>query len=102
MSHYGFKLSWFLDTGENNIDSPVVGGDQYLWMSGCLAFPLAQRIKNPPANAGKAGDLDFISGSLEEEMATHSSILAWRIHKERGTWGTALHGVAKNQTQLSD
>ena len=24
---------------------------------------------------------------LEEGLATHSSILAWRIHMDRGAWG---------------
>ena len=32
--------------------------------------------KNMPANAGDTGDLDLI---LEMGMATHVSILAWRI-----------------------
>ena len=39
-------------------------------------------VNNPPANAGDARDLGSIPGlkrSLEEEMATHSSILAWEI-----------------------
>ena len=39
-------------------------------------------VKNPPANAGDAGDMGLIPGSgdlLEKEMATHSSILAWEI-----------------------
>ena len=39
-------------------------------------------VKNPPANAGDIRDLNSIPGlgrSLEEGMATHSSILAWRI-----------------------
>ena len=26
-------------------------------------------------------------------MATHSSILAWRIPKDRGAWQAAVHGV---------
>ena len=37
-------------------------------------------VKNPPANAGDAGDTGSVSGSedpLHEEMATHSGILAW-------------------------
>ena len=35
-------------------------------------------------------------------MATYSSILAWRIPwTERGAWWATVHGVAKNQTQLS-
>ena len=46
----------------------------------CLngASQVALAIKNPPANAGYvrvAGQED----PLEEGMATHSSILAWRI-----------------------
>ena len=39
-------------------------------------------MKNLPANAGDARDADTISGlgrSAEEGIATHSSILAWRI-----------------------
>ena len=35
-------------------------------------------------------------------MATHSSILAWRITKDRGAWRATVHGVAKSQTQLSN
>ena len=43
---------------------------------------MAQLVKNPPANAGDAGDLGSIPGQedpLEKEMATHSSVFAWRI-----------------------
>ena len=39
---------------------------------------------------------------LEEGMATHSSILAWRIPMEKGTWQITVHGVAKSWTQLSN
>ena len=39
---------------------------------------------------------------MEEGMATHSSILAWRIPMDRGAWWAAVHGVAKSQTQLND
>ena len=39
---------------------------------------------------------------LEEGMATHSSILAWRISKDRGAWQATVHGVAKSRTRLSD
>ena len=38
---------------------------------------------------------------LEEGVATHSSILAWRIPTDRGAWWAAVHGVAKSWTQLS-
>ena len=30
---------------------------------------------------------------LEEGMATHSSILAWRIPMDRGAWKATVHGV---------
>ena len=39
---------------------------------------------------------------LEEDMATRSGILAWRIPMDRGAWRAAVHGVAKSQTRLSD
>ena len=43
---------------------------------------MAQVVKNPSANAGDARDTSSIPGlgrSLEKEMASHSSILAWEI-----------------------
>ena len=36
-------------------------------------------VKNPPATAGEAGQFLGREDPLEEEMATHSSNLAWRI-----------------------
>jgi len=32
---------------------------------------------------------------LEKEMATHSSILAWRIPMDRGAWRATVHEVRK-------
>ena len=41
--------------------------------------------------------------ALEKEMATHSSVLAWKIPWVEEPDGLhTLHGVAKSQTQLSD
>ena len=39
---------------------------------------------------------------LGEGKAAHSRILAWRIPKGRGAWLVTVHGVAKNQTHLSN
>ena len=36
-------------------------------------------------------------GTLEEDMATHSSILAWRIPVDREAWWATVHGVTKSQ-----
>ena len=54
-------------------------------------------VKNLPANAGNAGDLDSIPRSrrpLEKEMAAPSSILAWEI-PDRGAWQATVYGVAE-------
>ena len=43
---------------------------------------MARQVKNPSAKAGDVGDKGLILGgedALEKEMATHSSILAWKI-----------------------
>ena len=50
---------------------------------------MALAVKNPPANAGDVrGDVRVQSlgqeDPLEEAMATHSSILAWKISMDRG------------------
>ena len=50
-------------------------------------------VKNPnlPFNAGAPGDAGLISASersLEEGMATHSNVLAWRI-----PWTEELGGL---------
>ena len=44
-----------------------------------MGFPGDPVVKNPPANAGDTGSIPGSERSLEEEMATHSSILAWEI-----------------------
>ena len=37
--------------------------------------------------------------ALEKEMATHSSVLAWRI-LGTGAWWAAVYGVAQSRTRL--
>ena len=36
--------------------------------------------------------------SLEEGMATHSNVLAWRIPMDRGAWRATVQGVLKSWT----
>ena len=38
---------------------------------------------------------------LQEGMATHSSILAWRIPVDRGAWQATVHGVARVRHDLA-
>ena len=39
---------------------------------------------------------------LEEGMATHASILSWRLPRDRGACWARVLGVPKSQTQLND
>ena len=61
---------------------------------------MAQTVKNLPTMwetwVRSLGQED----PLEKGMATHASILAWRIPKDRGTWLATVYGVTKSQTQL--
>ena len=53
-------------------------------------FPGGTVVKKPPANAEDARDAGLIPGSgrsLGGEMATHSSLLAWRITRTEGLVG---------------
>ena len=50
-------------------------------MLGPEGFPGGSVVENPPTSPGDTGDVGSIPGlgrSLEEGMATHSSVLAWR------------------------
>ena len=42
----------------------------------------------------------FHFDALEEEMAIHPSVLAWRIPGTGGTWWAAVYGVAQSWTRL--
>ena len=59
-------------------------------------------VKNLPAmeemRAGSLGGED----SLEEEMAAHSSILAWEFPWTKEPGGLQSLGLQKSQTQLSN
>ena len=66
------------------------------------AFLVAQMVKNLLAMQETQVQSLGWEDPLEEEMATHSSILAWRIPMDRGAWQATVYGVAKNRTRLSD
>ena len=54
-------------------------------------------VKNLPANAGNVRDLGW-EDPPEEEMATHSSILAWRIPMDRGASRATVPRIAELDT----
>ena len=41
---------------------------------------------------------DPLEEGMATYMATYSSILAWRIPKDRGAWEATVHGVTKSWT----
>ena len=60
-----------------------------------MLFSISQGFSVPyQCNAENAGDTGSIPGwedPLEEGMASHSNILAWRISKDRGAWRATVH-----------
>ena len=63
---------------------------------------MAQTVNNLPAMQETWVPSLGWEDLLEKDMATHSSILGWRIPMDRGAWQTTVHGVAKSRTRLSD
>ena len=80
----------------------------YLWSSiaisyiGYWASLVAQMVKNLPAMLETWVQSLGWEDPPEEEMVTHSSILAWRIPMDREAWRATVHEVTKSWTQLSD
>ena len=58
---------------------------------------MAETVKNLPEKQETWGQSLGLEDPLEKGMATHSSILAWRIPWTEEP-GRLVHGVAKSQT----
>ena len=63
---------------------------------------MAQMVKNLPAMQETPGLTPVSEDSLEKGMATHSSILAWRIPWTEVPGGLHSMGSQKSQTRRSD
>ena len=63
---------------------------------------VVQLVRNLPAMQKTQVQSLGWEDSLEEGIATHCSILAWRIPMDRQAWEDAVHGVAKSRTHLSN
>ena len=59
-------------------------------------------VKNPPALQETWVQPLGQEYLLEEEMAAHSSILAWGNRMDRGAWRATVHGVVRSRTRVSD
>ena len=72
---------WFHITA---FEAPV-----YIVILSSRAFPSGSDSKEFACNAGDPGSIPGLVGPLEKEMATHSSLLAWRIprtEEPNGPW----------------
>ena len=85
-----------------NLDSVLQSRDITLPTNICIVkamgFLVAQMVKNLPAMRETWVQSLGWDDPLEEDMATHSSILAWRIPMDRGACQAIVQGVAKSWT----
>ena len=66
-----------------------------------LVRPQGSLVAQMVESACSEGDLGSVPGledPLEKEMATHSSILAWRIPMDGGAWQAIVDGVEELDT----
>ena len=84
------KLS--ADAGDLRDKSSIHGNPlQYSWAS-----LVAQLVKNLPSMQDTWVQTLGWEDSLEKQMATNSSILAWRIPMDRGAWWATVQRVTKS------
>ena len=57
---------------------------------------MTQMVKNLPAMRETWVRSLGREDPLEEGMATHSSLLAWRILMDRGAWKATVYGIAES------
>ena len=90
----------------NSGDPGLIPVSEIYLEKGGIGYPLryywaslvAQMVKNPPAMWETwFQSLDW-EDPLEKGMATHFSIITWRIPMDRGAWWAAVHGVTESQT----
>ena len=67
-----------------------------------MASLVAQTVKNLPAMWETWVRSLGWEDPLEEGMATHSSVLAWRNPVDRRAWWVTVHGAANSWTWLSN
>ena len=68
-----------------------------------LVYLVAHMVKNLPAIQETWVQSLSQEDPLEKGMATHSSLLAWRIPwTEGGAWWDIVHGLSKSWTRLND
>ena len=69
-----------------------------MFLNNILIKQVAQTAKNPPVLHETWVRSLSQEDPLGEGMTTHSSILAWRIPTDRGTWQITVYEVAESDT----
>ena len=101
----GYMVVLFLIFKRISILSFIVAVSLYIPTRSARRFPflaslVAQRLKRlPPMRETWVRSLGQ-EDPLEKVMATHSSVLAWRIPGTGGAWWAAIYGVTQSQTRL--
>ena len=72
------------------------------WVKKLGGFPGSSVVKNLPASVGDVSSIPGQDDPLEEGMATHCGILAWRIPRTEEPGGLQSMGFQKSQTRLSN
>ena len=67
-----------------------------------MSFSGCSGVKKMPANVWDSGTTLGQEDLLEDEMATHTSILAWEVPWTGEPNGPQSMGLQKSQTQLSN
>ena len=73
----------------------------YLWSIYYTSFPCGSAVKNPPANAGDAGDVSSIPESRRTPGVGNGNPLQYSClgnPMDRGAWRAAACGVAESDT----
>ena len=100
----GYMVVLFLIFKRISILSFIVAVSLYIPTRSARRFPflaslVAQRLKRlPPMRETWVRSLGQ-EDPLEKVMATHSSVLAWRIPGTGGAWWAAIYGVTQSQTR---
>ena len=74
--------------------------DSFLWASQ-VVLVVKNHLRKQETKEMQVGSLGW-EDPLEEAMATHSSIFAWRIPVDRGAWWATAHEVTNSRTWLSN
>ena len=94
MSSFILLILWYLELPYTYMQSFI-----FLSLRDSL---VAQMVKKPPAMGETRVHSLGWEDPLEKGMATHSSILAWKISWTEAAWRVTVHGVSKSWTRLSN